>query len=200
MKTNLQNGTTPRKPTSLCGGCGSRKAPKPRLWPGRQLATVLRIYLAARYSRRLELCAHRERLRAAGYNVQARWLDGKHQISDAGQPIGDSGEAMVEATGGNGDEGAALRSRFALDDYEDVLSADVVISFTEPPRKEPSRGGRHVEFGIALARGAECIVVGYRENLFHWLPQVRFFADWPQALAEVDVIARRLALVLDAEK
>ena len=152
----------------------------------------MRIYLAARYFRRLELCGYREQLRAAGYDVQARWLDGEHQISDTGQPIGDSGEAMVEATGGSGDNGAALRARFAQDDYEDVTGADVVISFTEPPRAKPNRGGRHVEFGLALACGAECIVVGFRENLFHWLPQVRFYDTWERARTKLGVIAQRL--------
>jgi hypothetical protein len=27
------------------------------------------------------------------------------------------------------------------------------------------------------------IVVGYRENIFHWLPQVEFCATWQEALA-----------------
>ena len=145
----------------------------------------MRVYLAARYSRRLELCGYREELRKIGVDVQARWLDGKHQISDTGQPIGDSGEAMVEATGGEGDQGAALRARFALDDYEDVRGADLVVNFTEPPRSSASRGGRHVEFGIALNSGAQCIVVGYRENLFHWLPMVVFCATWKEALSAI---------------
>jgi hypothetical protein len=153
----------------------------------------MRVYLAARYSRRLELCRYRDELRNMGVDVQARWLDGKHQISDTGQPIGDSGEAMVEATGGQGDAGATLRARFALDDYEDVTDADVVVSFTEHPRSKPTRGGRHVEFGIALASGARtrCIVVGPRENLFHWLPQVRCFETWSEARAAIAKAAEK---------
>ena len=146
----------------------------------------MRVYLAARYSRRMELCGYREQLRAVGFDVQARWLDGKHQISDSGQPIGDSGEAMVEATGGQGDEGAVLRARFALDDYEDSISADIHISFSEPPRSSPSRGGRHVELGIALARHIPVYVIGFRENIFHWLPQVRFFSTWGECLAMME--------------
>lgn len=53
-----------------------------------------------------------------------------------------------------------------------------MISFTEPPRSGASRGGRHVEYGIALARGVRVIVVGFRENIFHWLPQVEFHQDF----------------------
>jgi hypothetical protein len=138
----------------------------------------MRIYLAARYSRREELCGYRKELEAMGHEVRARWLDGQHQISDAGVPIGDSGEALVESDDVDGSRAAELRARFAQHDWEDVIGADLVISFTEPPRTSGSRGGRHVEFGIALARGARVIVVGYRENLFHWLPCVCFAHTW----------------------
>lgn len=146
-----------------------------------------RVYLAARYSRREELCRYREQLRAAGYNVQARWLDGGHQISNEGTPIGDHGERLVEGDGDQSTEikAAALRSKFAQDDFEDVAAAELVISFTEPPRSNHSRGGRHVEFGIALANKASVIVVGHRENIFHWLPNVRFYTSWTDAIHDL---------------
>lgn len=141
------------------------------------------IYLASRYSRREELAAYRDQLSQLGFLVQARWLDGGHQISDAGAPIGESGEALVEGDeGGTSLEAAVLRSKFAQDDWDDVNAAEIVISFTEPPRSRANRGGRHVEFGIALARGVRVIVVGYRENIFHWLPRVEFRRTWEEAL------------------
>lgn len=121
-----------------------------------------------------------------GHQVQARWLDGKHQISDKGVPIGDHGEALVEGV----DDGltqvrnAQLRSHFASDDWQDVTSAELVINFTEPPRSSANRGGRHVEYGIALALGKRVIVVGHRENIFHWLPQVEFVETWEAAKAK----------------
>ncbi len=146
----------------------------------------MRIYLAARYSRREELCRYREQLRAVGHDVQSRWLDGKHQISDTGKPIGDHGEALVEGVDDGSTQvcNAALRAKFAQDDFEDVTGADAVISFTEPPRSNANRGGRHVEYGIALALGKRVLVVGHRENLFHWLPQVEFYATPEAAFAE----------------
>jgi hypothetical protein len=149
----------------------------------------MKIYLAARYSRREELCGYREQLQALGHDVQARWLNGGHQLSDTGIPIGENGEALVE---GDGDEStnaqaglrsAELRTKFAIDDWEDVNAAECVISFTEPPRSKANRGGRHVEYGIALANKARVIVVGYRENIFHWLPVVEFCPTWDDALA-----------------
>lgn len=151
----------------------------------------MRIYLAARYSRRLELCGYRDELRAMGHTVQAIWLDGEHQIDDKGIPIGENGEALVEMTDtaresfyANGDDAAAkLRQKFAQDDFRDVLMCDMLISFTEPPRSEGgrSRGGRHIETGIALGMMKRVWVVGYRENIFHWLDDVRFFETWDQA-------------------
>ena len=151
----------------------------------------LRIYLAARYSRREELCHYRDELRKMGHDVQARWLDGEHQIDNAGTPIGEDGEAIVEGTLRSGERlsqteqsarAEALRQRFAKDDYEDVQAADVVISFTEAPRSSANRGGRHVEYGIALAMGKRVMVVGHRENIFHWLPTVEFYTTPNQAL------------------
>lgn len=140
-----------------------------------------RIYLASRYSRRVELCGYRNELQNRCFDVQARWLNGTHQLDNAGAPIGDNGEALIEA--GNCERANALRAEFANDDWEDVTGAEVVINFTEPPRSSANRGGRHVECGIGLALGKRTIVIGYRENIFHWLPQVEFFETWEAFLA-----------------
>ncbi len=138
------------------------------------------IYLASRYKRRGELCTYREELREMGHIVEARWLNGSHQITDTGTPIGDGGEKMVEATGGNGKDSDELIQKFARDDIEDVCFSDTVISFTEKPRSESNRGGRHVEYGIALALTKRLIIVGYRENIFHWVPFVEFYETWEE--------------------
>ena len=151
----------------------------------------MKIYLAARYSRREELCEYREQLHALGHEVQARWLNGEHQLSDTGTPIGEHGAALVEGHLRSGEHlseheqserAAKLRAKFAMDDWEDVNAAELVISFTEAPRSKANRGGRHVEYGIALANKVRLIVVGYRENIFHWLPWIEFYETWPQAL------------------
>ncbi len=136
-------------------------------------------YLAARYTRRLEMCGYREQLQAIGHKVPARWLDGSHQLDVSGTPIGDMGELLIES--GDDAKAAALREKFAVEDMADVLSADELIAFTEQPRVSNSRGGRHVELGMALAIGKPVTIVGPRENVFCWLPQVRHFENWEQA-------------------
>jgi hypothetical protein len=128
----------------------------------------LKVYLAARYSRRRELCEYAAYLAAFGHSITSRWLEGNHQISDDGL----SAEAKAEE-----------RTRFALEDWADLMAADLCINFTEPPRGTNSRGGRHVEFGAALASGKRVIVVGHRENVFHCLPQVEFYATWEDCFA-----------------
>lgn len=147
------------------------------------------VYLAARYSRRLELCGYRAQLQALGYEIPARWLNGGHQLANDGTPIGETGEALVES---DSDEAASLRAKFALDDFEDVRSSDIIIAFTEEPRSGNSRGGRHVELGIALGEGIPVMIVGPRENVFCWLPHVRHFDTWPGCLAVLTASRARL--------
>ena len=120
----------------------------------------MKIYLAARYSRRDELNGYRRALEARGHVVTSRWLSGTHQLGGDG--------LSVQAAD-------AERERFASEDLADVMAAEVVISFTEEPRKTNGRGGRHVEFGVAYASGKTCVVIGPRENVFHHLPGVAYF-------------------------
>ena len=101
----------------------------------------MKIYLAARYSRIDEINEYADQLRKAGYQVDARWLLGNHQIHEGVDKV-EGATVSVPMEG----------QSFALDDVADLQDAEVVISFTEPPRSTSSRGGRHVEFGMALAR------------------------------------------------
>lgn len=144
----------------------------------------MKIYLASRYSRRVELCGYREQIRNVGHMVTSRWLNGQHQISDAGVPIGDQGERLVEGDDEKwqSEEATKLRRRFAEEDYLDVVLADLLIAFTEMPRSGNSRGGRHVELGIALGMMKRVWIVGPRENIFCWLDDVRHFETWQDCL------------------
>lgn len=126
----------------------------------------MRIYLAARYSRHKELQKYAEELISQGHDITSRWIWGDHQIDDKG--------LSVEAK-------RFERERFATEDFDDLLEADIVISFTEEPRSSNSRGGRHVEYGMALALRKRCLVVGPRENVFHCLPWIPVFDSFNDA-------------------
>ena len=138
----------------------------------------MRIYLAARYSRREELCGYRSELERLGHTVTARWLNGEHQAAD--------------------DDPGPLAEQFAQHDYDDLRYSDLLINFTEAPRSDANRGGRHVEFGIALGwvrEGYELgpqrvMVVGPRENVFHWLAPIEQFDTWLDCRAVLATEAR----------
>jgi hypothetical protein len=125
------------------------------------------IYLASRYSRYQEMQAVRADLEKLGHVITSRWINGGHQISDDGL----SAQAKEEE-----------RKRFATEDLYDLMQAECVVSFTEPPRSTNSRGGRHVEFGIALGRGMRVVVVGPRENVFHCLPAVDYYESYESCI------------------
>ena len=130
----------------------------------------MRIYLASRCSRREELCGYRAQLEELGHTVTSRWLNGDHQIDDQGLSV----EASREE-----------RERFAKEDFQDLIMSELCISFTEPPRSTNSRGGRHVEFGIAFGRMMRTWVVGPRENVFHCMEDVLVLEDFGQCIARL---------------
>jgi hypothetical protein len=124
-----------------------------------------KIYLAARYSRNAEMRGVRDVLQALGYEVTSRWID---------QHGGNLLESIV-AEKLNADPAGA--SRYAEIDIDDLRAADVVISFTSVDGG--GKGGRHVEYGLALGLGKRLVLVGPREHVFHTLPAVEWYPDWP---------------------
>lgn len=126
----------------------------------------MRIYLAARYSRLEEMQNVKQFLINRGHRVTSRWLDGKHTA-----PEGITKDAKRK-----------LRVVWALEDIADIRLSDAIVEFTEPPRSICSRGGRHVELGIAMQKGLKLFIVGPRENIFHELPRVKQFKDYSDFL------------------
>jgi hypothetical protein len=111
----------------------------------------MRVYLAARFDRGGEMRDVAATLERAGHDVTSRWIDGRVDATD-----------LVSA----------------VEDIEDLLRATCLVSFTERPTDVvpwAARGGRHVEFGVALGMGKRLCVVGPRENIFHHLPRVEVF-------------------------
>ena len=132
----------------------------------------MKIYMASRYSRIKEMGEAAAVLRSMGHEITSRWINGDHQISDDGLSI----EAKQEE-----------RVRFATEDLHDLMVADCCLNFSEKPRGTNSRGGRHVEYGIALAAGKRVVVIGPRENVFHCLPVVEWYPDFKAFLKSGDL-------------
>ncbi len=78
-----------------------------------------------------------------------------------------------------------LFNQEATRDLEQIDEADLVLALTENPKARHPRyttGGRHVEVGYALAKGKDLVVVGPRENVFHYLPDVVQFNTLQEAV------------------
>ena len=133
----------------------------------------MRIYLASRYGRRAEMQSVRLRLITAGHKVISRWLTEDHTIPAARLVEYSDLEVPPEA------------QSFAIKDVEDVRACDTLVLFSEPANGgSPQRGGCHVEFGLAFGLKKRLVVVGYRQNVFHMLPEV-YFARNTSHLIEV---------------
>ena len=125
------------------------------------------IYLAARYSRFPEMQGYAQILATHGFEVTARWIKGDHDLRAHGQAEADH-----------------WMSLWAQEDIEDLVRADICISFTERTGDihGRARGGRHAEFGMALILGKSCYLVGPREHVFHWMPMVKIYETWDACL------------------
>lgn len=79
--------------------------------------------------------------------------------------------------------GYAVTSRWLYDDVpaadvaraclDDVRAADVLLLLNPESWGDKGTGGRHVEFGYALALGKQVAILGSVTNDFHRLPGVR---------------------------
>ena len=153
-------------------------------------------YLAARYSRRAELCLYRSQLEERGHNIGARWLNGNHQVEGLTAQNADTIVIPNERAVG-----------FAIDDAEDITASDFLIAFTEEPRSGATRGGRHWELGFAsgirhqrwpFSTAPRIHIVGPLEHVFTSLPLFEpptahefalidgRFPDWDAFLAALD--------------
>lgn len=132
----------------------------------------MKIYLASRFSRRHECHDLGKELEKYGFGIVSRWTlpDSNHVV-----PVGMSQQAAD-----------AERERFAVEDLEDIDRCDCIVSLMEPKARNNTRGGRHVEFGYAIGRGKELVVIGCKETVFHHHPQVRHFDDVAEYLCHVE--------------
>lgn len=112
----------------------------------------MKIYLASRFQDQAEMREWARKIDAAGLTVVSSWVlkdvDPNHDVRD---------------TSDDGNRMAAVR------DINDIEKADIVVAFSPPEHFKTGRGGRHAEYGYAIARGMRIVIVGQREHIFHWL-------------------------------
>lgn len=111
----------------------------------------------------------RDAIEALGHTCTATWID-----------VTDYGKTKTPEN----DRDPQQRIDAAAGCVHDVLTADVLISVSEPDG-EKVKGGKHAEFGMALAWGKQLIVMGDREHVFHWLPNVKVVKGLPELVAYI---------------
>jgi nucleoside 2-deoxyribosyltransferase len=105
----------------------------------------MKVYIAAPYPYREQAIRVMRMLETQGIDVTSRWLKAPDTMTD----------------------------EHARKDLEDVARADVLLALNPDGWEEKGTGGRHVEFGYALALGKAIVLVGERSNIFHHLAHVR---------------------------
>jgi len=161
-------------------------------------------YFAARYSRHPEMRGYRDQLVAAIPHavVTSRWIDchgGAFDQSYTPEVLA----AKPEECWLNGQS-----------DLEDLAAADAIVSFTEGgyAGERPSKGGRHIEHGVAIAyvdnhiwlalggpdrEAFRLIVVGPRENIFHCHPATEVYDSWLLFLGQESLTVHHPSLLLN---
>lgn len=136
----------------------------------------MKVYIAARFSRRPQAYALAQALIAAGHEISCAWVM-RHETHI--MPPGLSQQAED-----------AERRRFAEEDIRDMDAADWCISLMDEPRGN-GRGGRHVEFGYMLAKNARLTIIGPRETVFHHLYHVGHFDTVEEFLGSLNAPSPR---------
>jgi nucleoside 2-deoxyribosyltransferase len=105
----------------------------------------VKIYIAAPYPCRNQCIQVMKDLEALGHTITSRWLKSPDELAD----------------------------EHARKDLADVAEADVLLALNYAGWEDKGTGGRHVEFGYAIALGKRIVLVGLRSNIFHYLSDVR---------------------------
>lgn len=109
----------------------------------------MKIYIAAPYPMREQAAAWGRTLQADGHIITAEWLWVDEDVKTP----------------------EAQRS-YAIKDLAHVDAADAVLLMTGYRGERAYTGGRHVEYGYALAKGKALVVCGGLESVFHHLDGV----------------------------
>jgi nucleoside 2-deoxyribosyltransferase len=123
------------------------------------------IYIASRFGRREEALSLAEELKKLGHNIISTWFL--------------PGQAM-QVNNPTFEEELTWNLEIANRDWNEIFLSDTFITLTEDMDNLPegaARGGRHAEFGMAVALHKTIYLIGQREHVFHYLPEVSVFGS-----------------------
>ena len=100
-----------------------------------------------------------EELRAHGFEITSRWINGSHQVMLNGEALGPEREAMFESDHESMEQ---PRREFAGHDWDDLMAADMVISFTAAPAQAGEPGCQKLAAHAAVVRALDFVTGGRR--------------------------------------
>lgn len=130
-----------------------------------------RAYLSARYSRYKEMQLIASDMRQVGWEIISSWIGGNHHVLEQAKDAEDFERRM---------------RLVAEEDLRDLARADALVFIGETPGPYEG-GGRFFELGWAFARNMDVYVIGPRQIIFEWLPQVKHYESLSDFLAKVRV-------------
>jgi nucleoside 2-deoxyribosyltransferase len=129
----------------------------------------IKIYIAAPFVKQHEAREKANELISMGFTVTSRWVD----------------EDVLAAAGANHE----YYAQCANIDIEDINAAQYFLLLAD---HDSRTGGKHFETGYAYATGKKLMIVGRRENVFHYLPQLVFAQTWEEAKSRLGIVAERI--------
>ena len=119
------------------------------------------------------MCDLRSHCLQSGHKVTSRWLD--VDLSAPYTPVGMQQGVEV--------------------DLQDIEDCEVFIAYNPVIMQKKGTGGRHVEFGYALARNKPIIYIGEKpENVYHYAGGI--YPIWT-ACAKMSIICERILPILE---
>lgn len=123
----------------------------------------MKVYIAGPYPLRDAAIALMHALEAEGFEVTSTWL---REID-------------------------ILAHEHAMVDLHDVARADVLVALNPAGWEEKGTGGRHAEFGYALALNKRIVLIGERSHIFHYLNHLVVIAEQANVAAALRAVARQ---------
>src|ERR1035437_1318914 len=117
----------------------------------------MKVYVACRYERRAEAVDLAIYLKSQGHEVTSSWLFSLSKVE--------------------GENSFIQMRRYAKRDLVDIKKCDAIVCLTEKVDSRHGRGGRHVEAGFAMALGKKVYIIGFKENVFYCMPEVKQFVN-----------------------
>lgn len=128
------------------------------------------VYLAAKYELKKLIKKCRTELSSLGIGVNSSWLN---------EPDGLTAEDNLVP--------------YAYQDLDDIQNADIVIVFTELPKKHNNTKAHVFEVGYAYGIGKPILVVGEPDTIFYeCLRDIRSVKTWKSALKLLKVVAGKM--------